>query len=374
MEEAIDKIFVVDDEPNNFEVIEILLSREPYELVYLKNAAEFWLHLEQELPDVILLDVMMPQVNGMEVCQALKASAQWKHIPVVMVTSLSSKEDLGRCIEAGADDFISKPVNGIELRSRVRSMLRIKKQQDALKDALQLRQDLVHMIVHDLRNPLANIVLSGDLLQMTQLNPKQAQKIEHIQLSCRQLQTMIDGLLMTAQLESGKLQLNRTPADLTIIGQQVIDDFEAIANQKFIQLIVDFPQAGVLCDLDEVVFRRILDNLFSNAIKFSPKGSCITLSVEYSTTMAKLRVIDEGRGIQPELRQKIFQKFEVGEFNEEVNQIGLGLAFCKMAIEAHGGTIAVEANYPAGTIFVLEIPLETPEKRILDCNPSGTDD
>jgi signal transduction histidine kinase len=360
MEQGIDKIFVVDDEPNNFEVIEILLSREPYELVYLKDAAELWLRLEQELPDVFLLDVMMPQVNGLEVCKALKASKQWKHIPVVMVTSLSSKEDLGRCIEAGADDFISKPVNGIELRSRVRSMFRIKKQQDALKDALQLRQDLVHMIVHDLRNPLANIVLSGDLLQMTQLDPKQAQKIDQIQLNCRQLQTMIDSLLMTAQLESGKLQLNRTPADLTIIGQQVIDDFEAIANQKFIQMIGDFPEAGALCDLDEAVFRRILDNLCSNAIKFSPNGSCITLRVEYSSPMAKLRVIDEGKGIRPELRQKIFQKFEVGEFNEKVNQIGLGLAFCKMAIEAHGGTIAVEANYPAGAIFALEIPLEIP--------------
>lgn len=350
-------VFVIDDDPQNREVVELLLSREPYHITQLCSAAELWMQLEVSQPDVILLDVMMPIVNGLEVCQILKQSPQWQHIPVVMVTALSSKEDLKRCIEAGADDFIGKPVNGTELRSRVRSMLRIKKQQDALKASLQLRQDLVNMLVHDLRNPLANIVLSTDLLQMTELQPKQAQKIHQIQLNCRQLQTMIDSLLMTAQLKAGRMQLHYKAVDLRLLGQQVIDDFDAIAIQKYIQIIGELPQLEQFCYLDEAVFRRILDNLLSNAIKFSPAGSCIKLQIEDAPTdFLRIRVIDEGKGIRPELRQQIFERFEIGESSEEVSQIGLGLSFCKMAIEAHGGSIDVEDNYPSGTIFTLKVP------------------
>jgi two-component system, sensor histidine kinase and response regulator len=361
MEHPLASIFVIDDEPHNREVVELLLSPEPYQVTQLESAAALWTQLEISQPDVILLDVMMPIVNGLEVCQQLKQSPQWQHIPVVMVTALSSKEDLKRCIDAGADDFIGKPINGTELRSRVRSMLRIKKQHDALKASLQLRQDLVHMLVHDLRNPLANIVLSTDLLQTTELQPKQAQKIDQIQVSCRQLQTMIDSLLMTAQLKAGRMQLHYQVVDLSRLGQQVIEDFSAIASQKYIQIIGEVPQSAQFCYLDEAVFRRILDNLLSNAIKFSPRGSCIKLQIEDAPTdFLKICVIDEGKGIRPELRDRIFESFEIGEFNEEVSQIGLGLAFCKMAIEAHGGSIDVDDNYPSGSIFTLKVPCEIP--------------
>jgi two-component system, sensor histidine kinase and response regulator len=349
-------VFVVDDDPHNREVVELLLSRESYQVSQLSSAADLWEKLEVSPPDVILLDVMMPDVNGLEVCQSLKKSPLWNHIPVVMVTALSSKEDLKRCIDAGADDFIGKPVNGTELRSRVRSMLRIKKQHDDLKAALQLRQDLVHMLVHDLRNPLANIVLSTDLLHMTELQPKQVQKVDQIQLNCRQLQTMIDSLLMTAQLKAGQMQLHYEEVDLGVIGQQVIHDFEAIASQKYIQLIGDIPQTELSSLLDKAVFRRILDNLLSNAIKFSPSGSCITLQIDAHSETTRIRVIDEGKGIRPELHQQIFERFEIGDFKEEVSQTGLGLSFCKMAIEAHGGSIEVEENFPCGTILTLKLP------------------
>ncbi|MBK4732587.1 response regulator [Oxynema sp. CENA135] len=132
-------ILLVDDEASIFEVIEGLLYREGYQLSYLSSGREALDRIDEIEPDVILLDLMMPEMDGIETCQQIKANQRWCHIPIIMVTALSSKEDLARCLEAGADDFLAKPVNSLELRARVRSMLRIKLQYDALAATQRLR-------------------------------------------------------------------------------------------------------------------------------------------------------------------------------------------------------------------------------------------
>jgi DNA-binding response OmpR family regulator len=132
-------ILVIDDEESIFDVIEGLLIREGYELIYLASGKAALERLDEIQPDVILLDVMMPQLDGIETCQLIKANSSWKPIPIIMVTALDSKEDLARCLEAGADDFLSKPINSLELRARVRSMLRIKLQYDALAATMRLQ-------------------------------------------------------------------------------------------------------------------------------------------------------------------------------------------------------------------------------------------
>lgn len=132
-------ILIIDDEESIFEVIEGLLYREGYNLSYVNSGQTALEQIDDIQPDVILLDLMMPQMDGIETCQHLKSNERWCHIPIIMVTALSSKEDLARCLNAGADDFLSKPINSIELRARVRSMLRIKLQYDALVANQRLR-------------------------------------------------------------------------------------------------------------------------------------------------------------------------------------------------------------------------------------------
>jgi two-component system sensor histidine kinase/response regulator len=140
--------------------VETLLDGENYQLYYAPSGKGALDRLDSFQPDVILLDVMMPDLDGMEVCRRIKADPQWQAVPIIMVTALNATEDLARCLATGADDFISKPVNGVELRARINSMLRIKQQYDNVRALLKLREDVVNMIVHDLRNPLASIVLS----------------------------------------------------------------------------------------------------------------------------------------------------------------------------------------------------------------------
>jgi DNA-binding response OmpR family regulator len=132
-------ILLIDDEESIFEVIEGLLYREGYNLIYIDSGKEALNRIDEIQPDVILLDLMMPEMDGIETCKLIKSNEGWRHIPIIMVTALSSKEDLARSLNAGADDFVSKPINSIELRARVRSMLRIKLQYDALSATQRLR-------------------------------------------------------------------------------------------------------------------------------------------------------------------------------------------------------------------------------------------
>jgi two-component system, sensor histidine kinase and response regulator len=346
-------ILVIDDEPDNFDVVETLLDRENYQLHYAPSGQQALTRLSSFQPDLILLDVMMPDLDGMQVCQRIKADPKWQSVPIIMVTALTAKEDLARCLAVGADDFISKPLNSVELRARVHSMLRMKQQYDSLQVLLKLREDMVNMIVHDLRNPLASIVLGAEILRFPGLSPEQQQaKVAQILLAGQQLQSLIDSLLIMAKLESGKMVLHYTQVDLYSICMSALADVEAIAKQKNLTLIRELPPPGGIVKADAVIFRRVLDNLLSNAIKFSPSKSQVTLRAEYLPTVgAKVQVADAGPGISEDLRKIIFEKYEIGTRMPEASQIGLGLAFCKMAIEAHGGTITIEDNYPKGSIF-----------------------
>ncbi|NEP39088.1 MULTISPECIES: hybrid sensor histidine kinase/response regulator [Okeania] len=358
-------ILVIDDEPNNFDVIEALLSDQDYELYYAASGEEGIANLETYNPDLILLDVMMPGIDGIEVCRQIKAMSAWQAVPIIMVTALSAKSDLANCLNAGADDFISKPVNTIELRARVSSMLRIKHQYDNLQTMLKLREDMVKMVVHDLRNPLTIILFGLELLK----NPNYPQDQQNIKLnqvysSAQTLQVLIDDLLNMALLESGQIRLNRTQVKLCSLIESAISNFEAVAEQKNQSLVSQLPEA--ICKkvtIDVTLYHRVLDNLISNAIKFSPHKSKIIVSLELlNSGDCRIQVIDSGPGVPEQLQQKIFEKYEVGTMMSGVSQIGLGLAFCKMVVEAHGDKICVISNQPQGAIF--EIILKSNEKTV----------
>lgn len=370
-------ILVVDDEPNGFDVIEAHLYREGYELTYASSGAEALNCLDTIEPDVILLDVMMPEMDGMELCRRIKSDRRWKHIPIVMVTALNSKEDLARSFDAGADDFLTKPISGIELRARVRSMLRIKHQYDALQEMIALREDLSNMIVHDLRNPLTRILAESHFLSESDLTEEDIESIELISSAGRQLNSMINDLLIQAKMESGKMVLNRAEANLNQIVEESLLEFKSVAVSKNLQLKSQITENSLIVSVDASLIRRVIDNLLSNAYKFSPKDGTITIAVDsleedglgmangewvqpkvptpnsQSPKKVRIQVADEGFGIEEELKQSIFQKYEVGKVMKGVSQLGLGLAFCKMVIDAHGGTIFVDNQNPQGAIFTV---------------------
>lgn len=352
-------VLVVDDEPANFDVVEILLFKEGYDLHYKDNGAEAIASLAEVKPDLILLDVMMPDMDGIEVCQNIKNNPLYCHIPIIIVTALSDKEDLARCLDAGADDFVSKPINSTELRARVRSMLRIKTQYDRIQETMRLREEMMQTIVHDLRNPLIGIMLGCDSLKTLDVPERSKKRIEQISQTVAQLRLLIDDILTIGRIEAKKLVLNLSLIDITETAKSVLEGFEPLATSKQIHLIGELPSESIYISGDTHLIRRVLDNLVDNAIKFSPQDSTITLSVEAlhpnpdRQDLIKIQVIDQGIGVSPEQKQVIFEKYEVGNIVLGLSQIGLGLSFCKMTIEAHNGSISVANNHPKGAVFTI---------------------
>ena len=228
------------------------------------------------------------------------------------------------------------------------------------EETLELREDMSNMIVHDLRTPLTTITLAAGLINQYGDRVGQraliVRKAGQILDSAKQLEKMIDSLLFMAKLESGKILFNPIATDLHYLGAEVIEDFELVANSRDIELRSELPNLGEMIPVDATILRRIIDNLMSNALKFSPVGGQVTLSLEYlPENRFRVKVADTGTGIAEAEKQKIFQKFEIGSLKRNVSQTGLGLAFCKMAVEAQGGTLAIADNHPQGAIFIVEI-------------------
>ncbi len=357
-------ILIVDDDAIVRDTLQALLFKEGYHLAFATSGQDALTRLKDINPDVILLDVMMPGMDGFEVCQKLKTDKKWQHIPIILVTALDSKEDLVSGLEAGADDFLSKPVNGLELRARVRSMLRIKQQFDALQTMLDLREDLSYMIVHDMKNPIMSIMgFSRYLLKIGNVSAEQVEDIEKIYAQAQRLHSFANDLLLAAKMEAGRLILSQENINVVPLIAEVQNNHRVIARSKNITIALELPETSQQIFVDRNLTQRVLDNLMSNALKYSPANSTIIMRAEYLTSTSegtdptvRIQVLDEGPGIPEEYRNRIFDKFEVVASKERgPSQVGIGLAFCKMVVDAHQGQISVANNQPKGAIFTVEL-------------------
>ena len=365
-------ILVVDDEPNNFDVIETLLSDQDYLLHYAVSGQDAIASLDLFQPDVILLDVMMPGINGIETCRRIKALPQWQPVPIIMVTSLTSKEDLARCIEAGADDFISKPVNSLELRARVKSMLRIKQQYDQLNilyslqestiDVLQnnlneLCSNLAYTLPHELNTPLNGIfgvigLLVEDYEDMSKEEVHELLTIA--QKSLQRLEKLTKRFFQYAQLEmfSNNPKTAETRNALpTKISTQALIKSTAKAKVESVDrlgdLVWDIGDVEVCMSEKDLVF--IVEELLENAFKFSESKTPVQIISQLKDEKFHLTISDQGRGMTEDQIAKMgaFMQFDLKNYQQQ--GIGLGLKIVKKIIENHRGTFSISSIYKQGT-------------------------
>ncbi|MDM8569176.1 hybrid sensor histidine kinase/response regulator [Thiotrichales bacterium HSG1] len=354
------KILIVDDEQSQRLKLESILKQENYDITLLADGREIFTKLATIMPDLIILDLIMPKVDGFEICRRIKSDTQFQNIPIILVTILDTKKALTQGIDAGADDFLQKPVTSLELRARVRSMLRIKKQYDELQATLQMREELSNMIVHDMSSPIISVLLHATLMEEKTKDAELKKHLEMIRLSAERLDSFVNDMLMLAKMEESKLRLNPTTVDVNKIILEAEEHFSVIANSKNIKLKVVLPEPSFNMQLDRNLFWRVVGNLLANALQYSPGGSTVVLSLTTKYTGVKphlyMQVADQGSGIPEDYRNRIFEKFEVVNLKKQgVVQVGLGLTFCKMAVDAHGGNISVHPNDPKGSVFVVEI-------------------
>ncbi len=371
------RILIVDDDERNVRLIESILKANKYQVDKAYDGEEALQTVDKALPDLILLDAMMPKVNGYEVCLRLKKQPDTRLVPIIMVTALNALEDKVQALEIGADDFLSKPINRLELLAKMRSVLRAKslhdeivrtkaeletKNQELLK-LEHLKESLMQMIVHDLKNPLTGIMGNIELL-LRRKKDADEEKRTSLLLKCRdssnRLLKLIMDLLDISKLEEDKMELKWAKFDLSDLIQEVLRELRGLTEVEQKTLVYRSEGQAVYVCADRELIQRVVSNLVNNAIKYSPRQAEIALEVSRGEGETTVTVCDQGEGIAPEFHKKIFEKFaqvDIKKFSHKADR-GLGLNFCKMVVEAHGGRIWVESSGQDGSRFSFTLPAQ----------------
>lgn len=372
-------VLVVDDEELNVRFLSTYLSRKGYMVSTAQTGQQALDQIKERMPDVVLLDVMMPEMDGFEVCRRLRQDATTHMLPVIMVTALSSVEDEVRALDSGADDFLPKPINNLELLARLRSLLRIKSLHDQLKvskneledknkklvELQALRDSLTQMIVHDLKNPLTGIMGCSELLMMTKdsLSDKQIAIVKKIDESATTILNMISDMLDISRMEENKLILHKQLFNIMEILKANVEEFSIMMQKNKITAEINSSGLLPLVEADKDIINRVVANLLHNAVKHShPEGRIIlTACHDHAFHTITVSIEDFGEGIPDEYHEKIFEKFSQADLKKYglKTDRGLGLAFCKLALEAHGGQIRVESRLHHGSKFIFDIPVQS---------------
>lgn len=332
-----------------------------------------------ELPDLILLDVQMPEMDGFEVCRRLKADAFLSEIPVIFITARSEMDSIVEGFNSGAVDYVIKPFHATELLTRVKTHLDLKFSRDALRDNNALleklnreKSEFMGIAAHDLKNPLATVRWLTDSLKSGTLPPeKAAETLDNVTLAVERMFRLVKNLLdVNAIEESAVMQHEKNHAEapfhlpseninLVFAAADVLANYEEQAHQKRIETIFTNNAPNATIRINAEVLAQILDNLISNALKYSPQHTAISVTVSGNEEIASVSVQDEGVGIAPEEASRLFTKF--GTLSTKPtggeDSTGLGLFIVKKLTEAAGGNVSFTPAPKRGSIFSVEFPV-----------------
>ena len=364
------KILIVDDVMSNVLLLKVLLTNEKFQIATASNGRQALDQVIKEKPDLVLLDVMMPDMSGFEVSQQLKANPEMAEIPIIFLTALNSTADIVKGFQVGGNDFISKPFNKEELIIRVThqiSLIAAKRiivaQTEELRKTIIGRDKLYSVIAHNLRSPMGSIKMVLNMLILNlpsdTIGPEMYELLTMANQTTEDVFSLLDNLLKWTKSQIGKLKVVYQDIDMVEVTEGVIEIFSMVAELKKISIRLKTPsKLEVYADIDMI--KTVIRNLLSNAIKFSNEETEILVTVQEQEGMAVVSVKDSGCGIDEENQKKLlhtdthFSTF--GTNNEEGS--GLGLLLCQDFVIKNGGRLWFTSVKGEGSIFSFSIPLK----------------
>jgi signal transduction histidine kinase len=371
-------ILVADDIPANVELLLDQLNSLGYDTITAVDGPSAVAAAFEQHPDLCILDVSMPagdlgvddRSTGFEVCRRIKRDPRTARIPVIFVTALNDTSDRVRGIEAGGDDFLTKPHNRLVLGARVRSLLKLKAATDALEDSLRklrelerVRDDLMKMIVHDLKTPLTSVLATLEMLSdgdFGQVTTPQKVAIGDVESKSEDLLALIDDILEVARIEETNITLALAPMAPGALLAELVHEWGHRFQQEKTTVSVSVADDAPVFTGDKGLIKRVFSNLIQNAVTHSSSPVNLELSARRAGHGVLFTVSDNGPGIPPEYHEVIFRKFGQVEMprTPRTRSSGLGLTFCKLVVERHRGRIWVKSAEGKGSSFYIELPVD----------------
>ncbi len=365
------RILIVDDEPLILRNLDVLLSKKGCKVSVAGSGFEGLRKACENPPDAILLDIVMPDIDGYEICRRMKAEPSLQHVPVLLITALNDVFSKVKGLDAGADDFISKPFNEVELRARLWAHLRNKRLHDQLEDSFQrlkdleqMKEALTYMIMHDVSAPLTAVHFGLEAViealdNGAGLSAAHGRMLRTAMTGCRRVVDMLRDVLVIQRLEEKNFPLRPASIDLASLTMGCLSMLEPsrVAAGITIQTAIDSDVPTIVGD--EMLLSRLLTNLVANGLKFTGRDGHITVGFHrVSGDEVEGAVSDDGIGIPSEYLSRIFDKYVQAEGNHVRSGLGLGLTFCRHAVEAHGGRIWANNNPDHGSCFHFRLPIK----------------
>ena len=354
------RIMVVDDQPANLQIIGSMLGKHGYEIIPASDGPTALKRLALRQPDLVLLDVLMPGMDGIAVCRRIRENPDWKDIPIIFLSAADDKELIVRALEAGGMDYVTKPFNHAEMLSRVRTHIALKGARDRLKQLAEDKDELLGILAHDLKNHLGGMQMSANLLRERLAHVeggKLAQLCENICHSTSQLLAFVKEFLANSAADR-TIQVKVEQVNLCEDVTHAVQAYQEAAQRKGLEMRVSIPSEPVMISADRAAVRQVLDNLLSNAVKFSPSGKQVSTVVRTTENAVECVVQDQGPGFSAEDSSRMFRRYGRLSARPTAGEpsTGLGLSIVKRLVEIMGAELRCESQPGNGAAFTVRFP------------------